>query len=245
MQYFDWKDTIKINIKILEIVGLWPDEGRNYGNNFYTIYSFISIILFIYGHNFFQTVNIYFIFPDLQAISGTIFVTLSEMLTIVKSYYIIQNTNMLKQLMQTLNCKIFQPRNKRQIELIKPSLNFWKKVSTLLWSMSAGAVFFWATYPILDQSAKESRLPFMAWYPFNAKVSPYYELTYIYQIASTAFIAAATLSIDTLIAALNMYIGAQCDILCDELQRFCDHKNAIKSNKKLLLCVQHHKEILK
>jgi hypothetical protein len=243
MEKFDWKLTISRNIFMLKIVGLWPPGDDTYTTNLYSLYSFISILLFIYGHNFFQTVNIFFIFPDLEAIAGTIFVTLSEMLTMVKSYYMVQNMGILKQLMVTIKSDIFQPRNPRQIQMIKPSLTFWKTVSSMLWGASSGAVFFWATYPILDKSVQQRRLPFLAWYPYDTTISPLYEFTYIYQIISVAFIAAATLSIDTLIAALNMFVGAQCDILCDDLRHLPGEEPDF--NRTLLKCIEHHKEILR
>ncbi|KAJ3635798.1 hypothetical protein MTP99_008677 [Tenebrio molitor] len=243
MEKFDWKLTISRNIFMLKIVGLWPPGDDTYTTNLYSLYSFISILLFIYGHNFFQTVNIFFIFPDLEAIAGTIFVTLSEMLTMVKSYYMVQNMGILKQLMVTIKSDIFQPKNSRQIQMIRPSLTFWKTVSSMLWGASSGAVFFWATYPILDKSVQQRRLPFLAWYPYDTTISPLYEFTYIYQIISVAFIAAATLSIDTLIAALNMFIGAQCDILCDDLRHLPGDEPDF--NRTLLKCIEHHKEILR
>ncbi|RZC41867.1 7tm 6 domain containing protein, partial [Asbolus verrucosus] len=93
---------------------------------------------------------------------------------------------------------------------------------------------------------KDSRLPFLAWYPYNSKVSPFYEITYVYQIVSISFIAIANSNIDTLIAALNMYIGAQFDILCDDLRNLQDltQSASLSFNEKLTDCIQHHKKIL-
>ncbi|RZC32582.1 7tm 6 domain containing protein [Asbolus verrucosus] len=98
-----------------------------------------------------------------------------------------------------------------------------------------------------DKSVKEHRLPFLAWYPFNEKKSPFYEITYIYQIVSISFIAMTTLSINTLIAALNMYIAAQFDILCDDLRNLRNVTDALSAdfNVRLINCVNHHKEILR
>ena len=244
MKKFDWTNTIKRTIFMLKILVLWP-PGDTYKFDFYSAYSFVSIVALTCGHNFFSAVNIYFIFPDLEAIAGTIFVTLPELLTIMKTYYMIQNMQLLKQLMVDINQEHFQPRNVSQVELIQPSLNFWKKTVTFLWSMSSGAVFFWATFPILDGSVKENRLPFLAWYPYDTTVSPLYEITYVYQIISFVFIAATTLTTDTLIGVLNVFIGAQCDILCDDLRHIFDEDHFILCGKKMFRCIKHHKEILR
>ncbi|RZC39169.1 hypothetical protein BDFB_014760, partial [Asbolus verrucosus] len=115
----------------------------------------------------------------------------------------------LKKLMVTLNSDSFQPKNVRQISLFQPSLKFWKTVSILCWTMAYGSMFFWSTYPIFDNSVKKCRLPFLAWYPYNTKISPYYEITYVYQVFAIIFLATTAVSVDNLIAALNVYIGAQ------------------------------------
>jgi hypothetical protein len=243
MEKFDWKLTISRNILILKIVGLWPPGDDTYTTRPYTLYSFICILFFICGHYFFQTVNMYFIFPDLEAISGTIYVTLSQMMTMLKSYYMIQNMGILKQLMITVNSDLFQPRNSRQIELVKPSLTFWKTVSNMFRGVTLISIFFWATYPIIDKSTQQRRLPFLAWYPYDTTVSPLYEFTYIYQIIGVSFIAAAAVSMDTLIAALNMFIGAQCDLLCDNLRHLPGDEQDF--NRTLIKCILHHKEILR
>ena len=244
MKKFNWKDTMKRNILLLKILGLWP-PGDTYKADFYTAYSFVSIAAFTCGHNFFQTINIYFIFPDLEAIAATIFVTLPALLVIMKTYYVIQNMQLLKQLMVDINQEHFEPRSASQVEIIQPSLNFLIKISTVLWSMSSGAVFFWATYPILDGSVKENRLPFLAWYPYDTTVSPLYQITYVYQIISFGFIAATALTTDTLIAILNLFVGAQCDILCDDLKHIFREDHLNYSGKKFLSCIRHHKEILR
>ncbi|RZB89854.1 odorant receptor 59a-like, partial [Asbolus verrucosus] len=227
MEKYDWKLTISTNILKLKFVGLWPE-------------------VFVCGHNFFQAANLMFNDNDLQTVTATSFITLSTLIAILKTYYLIQNMGILKELMVTLNSDLFQPRNLRQINQIKPSLKFWKINYVLYWSMASGAIFFWSTYPILDKSVEKYRLPFMAWYPYNTKISPYYEITYIYQILGIIFVATTALSIDTLIAALNMYIGAQFDILCDDIRHLYDVTNDTfhEINKKLIHSVKHHRKIL-
>ncbi|RZC36613.1 7tm 6 domain containing protein, partial [Asbolus verrucosus] len=152
----------------------------------------------------------------------------------------------LKQLMVTLNSDIFQPKSTKQRILVEPSLSFWKTIYKIFWSMAVSALFFWSVFPILDKSVKDYRLPFLAWYPYNTKVSPSYEITYVYQIASISFIAVVNSNIDTLIAALNMYIGTQFDILCDDFRNFHNFSQcaAISVNDKFINCLLHHKKIL-
>ena len=81
----------------------------------------------------------------------------------------------------------------------------------------------------------------MTWYDFT--ISPFYEITYVYQIVSMAFIAATSLTIAMLIAALNVFIGVQCDILCDNLKYTFNPLTSSGTN--LLVCIKHHKGILR
>ncbi|RZC32800.1 7tm 6 domain containing protein, partial [Asbolus verrucosus] len=244
---FDWKRTIKPNILMLKIVGLWPAGDESYGLNLYTLYAIISIFLFQICHVFFQTANLYFIIDDLKAVTGTIYVVLMCMSIVMKTYCLMKNMEMLKQLMITINSDLFQPKTLKQRILVQSSLNMWKTLVFTFWFLAAGCSFFWALFPVMDNTYKEYRLPFLAWYPFNTNRSPQYEFTYLHQVLAINFTSLANVNINTLIAALNMYVGAQFDILSDDLKSLHDVRadNLADVTKKLKKCIHHHREILK
>ncbi|RZC39969.1 7tm 6 domain containing protein, partial [Asbolus verrucosus] len=200
-----------------------------------------------FGHNFFQTVNLFLILDDLQAVTGTIFILLMELAASLKAYYLIKDMKMLKHLMVTINCDLFQPKNSEQRTLIQPNIKAWRTFVSAFWTLTVPALFFWSSFPILDKTVKKYRLPFLAWYPYNTKISPQYELTYVHQVLSIVFLSVVNINIDSLIAALNMFIAAQFDILSNDLRNL--HKinkdtstDVINNLKK---CVHHHREILK
>ncbi|CAH1367598.1 unnamed protein product, partial [Tenebrio molitor] len=83
-------------------------------------------------------------------------------------------------------------------------------------------------------------LPFWAWYPYDAHSSPLYELTYVHQIISVWCLAMANVNMDALIAALMMFISAQCDVLSDNLKGLTGDD----FNDKLVECIKHHKRIV-
>ncbi|KAJ3636037.1 hypothetical protein MTP99_008883 [Tenebrio molitor] len=91
-----------------------------------------------------------------------------------------------------------------------------------------------------SRKTRSYSLPFPAWYPFNVKSSPAYELTYLHQLISHIFIATGGCNVDMLVIALMMYVGVQCEILCDDLKNLDprDFTGSLKS------CIRHHKEIL-
>ncbi|RZC37374.1 7tm 6 domain containing protein, partial [Asbolus verrucosus] len=247
MERTDWKHTFRLNFMALKILGLWPPGQGAYGYNLYTLYAYSALIILQVCHVFFQTVNLYFIMDDLQSVTGTIFILLSKTAVALKSYYLMKNMKMLKHVMATVDGDLFQPRNEEQNKLIQPAITAWKLTVGTFAGLAIACLFFWTFFPILDKTYKVYRLPFLAWYPYNYKTSPQYELTYLYQVLCTHFIATTNVNIDGLIAALNMFVAAQFEILCDDLRNFHqgDDENSRDVKEKLKTCINHHREILK
>ena len=244
---FDWRLPIKINILMLQIVGLWPKGAKRYTPDVFKFYATTPSLLIVSSHNFFQTVNIFFVYKDLEALTATIFITCTELLIATKMYFFIQNVGLLKELMESLDGDLFQPRDEKQVELVKPVLKFWKMLYVGYWIMVGATVVFWSIFPFLNNSVKDKELPFMAWYPYNTKITPLYELTYFYQVFTIWYLTLAAINMDTLIAALMMYVGNQCDILCDNIRNLKSPKNEYDvgdSLRIIIRCVKHHREII-
>ncbi|KAJ3663588.1 hypothetical protein Zmor_007835 [Zophobas morio] len=241
---FNWLLTVKTNIIMLKITGLWP-QGKTYKADFYSLYAVISVSLFLLLDVLSGLINMMFLLTDLQALTATICTMATKIVAVFKVYYFIKNIGTLKKLMDILMSDMFQPKNARQRDLVQPSLDEWKMVFWMLYITSSGAVFFFSSYPLVDGFFKEYRLPFAAWYPYNTNRSPIYELTYLYQVISITYIAIVNVDIDTLIAALNTFVGTQFDLLCDNLKTLQEKETEILLVRdKLIRCVRHHKEIL-
>ncbi|XP_044270069.1 odorant receptor Or1-like [Tribolium madens] len=240
MRKYDWMQAIKTNILILKIVGLWPKDDESYKFDFYTFYASIWLSTLLVASTFFQGINIIFILGDVKALTGTAYVLLTEILAVIKTYFIVKNMKMLKRLMKSLNNnKLFQPRNVEQIELVQTSLKFWKLTYNVIHSMVGGANLFWILFPMVDK--KEKRLPFLGWYIVDTKVSPYYEIVYGFQFCSCFYMSALIINIDTLIAALNVYVGTQIDLLCNNVRNL----KPSSVEQELITCIKHHQEILR
>jgi hypothetical protein len=111
-------------------------------------------------------------------------------------------------------------------------------VSSALVVTVAFCLSVWCSFPFLDE---KKQLPFACWYPFGTETSPKYEITYLHQVVSICCLATANLGLDTLISALMMFVGGQCDILCDNLRSLRVDNFCIEFVK----CVKHHKDILR
>lgn len=243
MEKYDWRLNIKMNIFVLRLLGLWPKEGKYQG--FYILHVIFTMTTFLIGHLFFQAANIYFIRANLEAVTGTIYVLLVESLVVFKVYYLIRNIEMFKRLLGVLDTDMFQPKNSTQIVAIKETVHVWKTIYKSFLYTCFGTNMFWAIYPLLDKSNGERRLPFLAWYPWNTKRTPLYEITYVYQIISVSFITTVHVNVDVLVAALNIFNGSQFDILCDNLRNLHNFIENATVKENLVHCIKHHKEILK
>ncbi|RZB39618.1 7tm 6 domain containing protein [Asbolus verrucosus] len=237
MERFNLKSPLKMNILILKFGGLWPEDSLK--SCCYTGYAIISFIFIVMSHNLSQIINVYYIYDQLETLTASIVVMLTEFMGMIKFCLFHKNIKTVKGLMRKLESDLFQPKNTNQRVILQEFLDSWKKIY-VIFSISAGmTLLLWGLYPIIDKSYKEKNLPFIAWYPYNYKISPNYELTYFYQIIANYFIAFTNQNIDAFISALLMYIAAQCELLCDDLKNL-DH-NTIKN---FILCIKRHQAIL-
>ncbi|KAJ3663593.1 hypothetical protein Zmor_007840 [Zophobas morio] len=246
MEKYKWQSKIKMNIILLRIMGLWPEGDKTYEPGFYMVYSSITVSLFIFGHIFFQVVNVYFIAHDLKSIVATSYLLLIEILGGVKAYYLIKNLKILKERMIIFKSDWFQPRNTQQRNLIEPTIYLWKTVYKVYLSMCFGGNTFWAIYPMMDKS-EEKRLPFLGWYPYDYKKSPYYEITYVYQVIGICYLTTVHVNVDTLISAFNVYTSCQFDMLTDNIRNLANVAQRATNDvyHNMLRCVDHHKNILR
>ncbi|KAJ3663642.1 hypothetical protein Zmor_007883 [Zophobas morio] len=231
MEHFHWKLTIRTNLFVLRMLGLWPKDNDKYEFNLYLFYALVVICFFAVFHTLTQAMRI----------TSSL---LTELLGLLKIYFFTRNIQIVKQLLTTLDRKSFQPRTVQQKVLIEKDLKLWTQMYFTLSLCGIGALLFWVIFPILDGSYREGQLPFIAWYPFDFEVTPVYQITYIYQILSTSIVAISTINIDTLIAATNLFAGAQFDILCDNLKNLNLGEDDSKYKGKLKICFQHHQQIL-
>ncbi|KAJ3663372.1 hypothetical protein Zmor_007650 [Zophobas morio] len=243
MQRFNWKLTIKPNIVALRLLGLWPEGNEGYKKDLYAVYAFTFLNLFINCHNFFQAVNIFFVYTDLEALTAIIFVTITDLLASIKVYYFVRNIKQLKALMAALDTQVFQPRRLDEEHTFYYGPKFWRFIYVVYHFPVIPTLTAWTIYPVMDGSVKDYRLPFSAWYPYNSRISPYYEITYGYQVLCIWFSAFAVINTDSMITALMMFIRAQCDILNDSVKNLGSLSSA-DYNSNLLQCVHHHRTII-
>ncbi|KAJ3663355.1 hypothetical protein Zmor_007641 [Zophobas morio] len=240
MEKFVWQITIKVNIFVLRLIGLWPKGRDNYKIDSYTLYSLLLLIFFMTMHDAVLTYTLLQVYTNLEALTEVIFMYGLETLLIFKVCCFMKNMTSVKEIMHHLNDDLFQPKNPQQIILVHPGLKEWKITYTIFSTSMVANIFFWTFYPILDGSVKERRLPFLALYPYDFKKSPFYQLTYLHQIISVSLMAIAAINIDMFLGAVMAYIGSQCELICDNLKNIQEYNFA----ETFLKCVRQYKLVL-
>ncbi|XP_063925966.1 odorant receptor Or1-like [Zophobas morio] len=246
VEQYNWKDNFDINIRFLRKMGLWPEGEGTYKPGFYMFYSAFMVTLFPTCHILSEIVDMYILRDNLEAVVGIIYVTLIEVMAWIKIYFVITRIQVLKERMENLKADWFQPKDRDQLLMIEPSINFWKIVYKMLLVTCFACNFFWLI-PLLIRRKDEKNLPFLAWYPFDCSNSPYFEITYVYQICSTSYCTLVHTNVDTLISGFNVYIGCQFDMLSDNLRGMVEKraKDEIQARSNLIKCVIYHKQILR
>jgi hypothetical protein len=239
MKKFNWKSAISMNTWFLKVTGLWPG-AELYKLNTYTLYM-IFIFLLVNSHIFFQAANVINAYKNLKALITIIFSIFTKLLASAKMLMFIRKSATLQRFMLQLESEEFQPKNDQQIRMIQRSLKAWTMIYLMFWVLALSIVSFRS---ILDGTVKNYKLPFPAWYPYDYKTSPLYQITYFHQVICVWISGIATVNMDTFIAALMMCIGYQCDILSDNMRnlRNCGDEDF---PKKLIDCIEHHKKIVR
>ncbi|KAL3285046.1 hypothetical protein HHI36_019173 [Cryptolaemus montrouzieri] len=156
--------------------------------------------------------------------------------------------------MELLKSKEFQPKNYTQKEIMDESLRNYKNAFRIFFTSGTVSCLMFTLLPILTN---QNNLPFDAWYPYNWKESPWYEITYGHQIVSTFFLTFTNIGIDCFSAGMMAVVGCQCEILGHtllnlyefsrlELDDEREDRNDIfgRYNEQFENLIGHHKNIL-
>ena len=244
MKRFDWMDNIKINLLIMNFMGLWPTGDTSYKPGFYMLYTTVIVIL-VASHILSEVINIYFVRDNLEMVVGIIYIILIEIMAATKAVIVIRKMKTLKNTVKLIQSDWFQPQNNTQILLIQPSINFWKLIYKVFVTASIGCNIFWMI-PLLSSSTMKKQLPFLAWYPYDAAVSPLYEITYVFQLVSTGYLTFISINVDALICVFNVYSCCQFDLLSDNLRNLeFINDNPCETRASLIWCITHHEQILR
>lgn len=239
MTKFNWLATIRICTCMLKWVGLWPEETKSYKLNFYSCFAFMVLAIFLFINVLLQIILTYLSLHDLNRLVAIMFFLPVEIIGIAKASKLVANAELLWEILDELNCNAFQPIGDLQKKLISKNLTSWKNTFYASWVSAGGAVIFFVSVPLLH-STDQQKMVFLSWYPYSFQETPFYQITYLYQAMSLLVVAITNTNIGLFLSAINMYIGCQFDLLCDQLRNL-----KYDNNQQLIYCLQHYEKIFK
>lgn len=231
----DWFLTTKYNTLLLYWIGLYPKNCKSYGLNLYTCYSILILSLPL-ADILSQTVMIFFILGDLNSLAASMFVLPEKYLVIVKIYKFINNRKQFQQILEEINSNEFQPNSRTQRDIAQKSLKQYKMLFIIFCGIVTGALFLAILYPLLG-AIGERKFFTLAWYPYNSKISPFYEITYLYQSISISILSEINANTDLIVSFLNIFVSCQLDVLCCKLRE--------SDEDDIIGCILHHQQILR
>lgn len=217
------------------MLGLCPKKDNAYNYNVYTSIS-ILISTIVCVDILSQTIEIFFILDDLSVLSAAINTLPEKYIAIAKAYQLTLHAKEFRHIIQEINTQKFQPVNSAQFLAANKCLKMFKLIFISFSSSVVGTIFLGILFPILDKT-EEKNFFAQAWYPYDSKISPFYEITYGYQCISIYIIGGIVISVDSFICFQHIFIGCQFDLLCNKL------KHTTEDN--IYNCIKQHHQILR
>lgn len=261
--FLDYTTVFKPHIIIFQIFGFWKPQG---GMKFKKIYSLMKYLNFMISISFSisEFSFMYLNRTNIDEITSIMFFAISLLLNLTRLLVLYKNMDRLQVMLADFNQPLFRVKNVKQYKMAKKSLKFAAIYFYTCLFLGSATILFTAFVPFFG----EERVQYETGaYPFDWRVSPNYELLYIYQFFVMAMNSLTCLNQDALYATLTTQVGIQCDLLCDILNNLESYEvsdgllheidDDIKPTKRentdtfsekmtenLVVCVKYHKQVL-
>ncbi|XP_078053778.1 odorant receptor 49b-like [Augochlora pura] len=202
----------------------------------YSLYS-TTIVSLLLSALVCHILDIVFNVQTQEDFSDNIFFTVSVLGGVCKMYTILSNRDNIMILVKTLQKEPFVPVNEEEMNI---KSRFDKIIEDnavqFMWLVQATMMLVWVSTPIME--AKNRKLAFRAWIPYNYSSVTLYTMTYLCQYVTLTFDTMMHISCDSLFNGLLICVYCQLEILMCRLQNIKnDQKRAAK------MCAFHHHQI--
>lgn len=255
----DLMGCLKWTFDIIIFAGYWfpRKNNRSISASLYSVYSIVAVGSTLLTCLSIQLAYIVSIFGQLEEMVNTLYILLTHSTQVTKIAVFVYYRRVIYHLLDNMEDEIFKPKNAMQYKSAMETLNYTNKMAKSLVTLVIAAVFFFALFPLLEQSTVK-RLPINGWYPFDVEISPIYEIIFAYQIISLMICGCANAAMDIITAAFICQISIQLDILTDSMLHVREfallqlkEKNPLEESFSeedvdsemqlfLIKCIEHH-----
>lgn len=242
-------NSLNGTIYIMKICGIWPP--RNY-NRCYLIKTLVMTILHLVCW-LIQLIYLVANISNIEKFSAAAYVLAPYSSMLLKFENNIRYIENVKLIVRFMNEDIFKPFNTKQQQLFEAKKKF-------LYQMFSGYLFngvvlcsVMLIMPAFQN--EENNFPMKVWLPLDLDSDIfYYRLMYFFQIFIIYSACIAVVGVDIMAVAAMMFLGLQCDFLCNSFENLEEEARQnvrIKANKisqemhnALRRCINQHTKIL-
>lgn len=175
----------------------------------------------------------------LEKTAGTCYLLFALTGDIIKLTIFNGNLELIEESLEMLQIKEFQPKNSNERSIIERGIRLTNLLCYSFCILGFLTIVTILSIPFLNRN--EKKLPFNAWFPYNELDSILYVFTYLWQCHVIVSVAASGAFMDMTFIAFMTQIGAQCDILNQNVESLVKNEQTYDLRK----CINHHRLILK
>nr|ARN17923.1 odorant receptor 52 [Cephus cinctus] len=187
----------------------------------YRIYGFCVLSIFTVLYFSTEIILMTVIWGDVQAMVDCSFLFLTHLSHSVKLTNFLLRQKRLDRMIFQLREPMFVPKRPEHIAIMKAAVLNAERETKMFLTITFGTIICWSILPLLSQK-EVKELPLMGWFPFDTTQSPAYGFTYTYQVISVLLNACVNAMMDTMTSGLLILMGAQLDMLKENLQSLTD-----------------------
>ncbi|XP_045447837.1 uncharacterized protein LOC123656176 [Melitaea cinxia] len=212
--------SIRLSLTVLRLAGFWSPDGLKH-RFLYNCYGFGIFMFFLGTYLIIQIVDLYLIWGNLPLMTGTAFVLFTNMAHATKIMNILVRRNRIQKIINDADNVLKGVKSAEGMEIVRSCDRETKLQQLMFFFITLITTIGWAS------SAEKNELPLRAWYPYDTRKSPAYQLTYCHQILALFLAASLNISKDTLVTAMIAQCRCRLRLVGLDLRNLCNDDHII------------------
>nr|WCC57505.1 odorant receptor 48 [Papilio machaon] len=189
--------SVRVSLTALRLVGFWAPEGlTKNGKWWYNAYGFSCFMFLLGTYIIIQVVDLILIWGNLPLMTETAFLLFTNLAHVAKFVNLAVRKRMIRLIINDAD-QILRRENTEEGKNIVKQCNRETAIFQFFYMcITLVTMLGWAF------SAETNMLPLRAWYPYDTRQSPAYELTYLHQVVALYVAANLNVCKDSLVTTL-------------------------------------------
>ncbi|KAM3958097.1 olfactory receptor 16 [Aphomia sociella] len=222
---------------VMKLLGVWLRSlNESITHKIFRIFMITLQYLFL----FFQTVYIFQVWGDLEAVSQASYLLFTQASLCFKITVFQVNNEILRQMLNQMNSEIFKPQSVEHEMILISHAKRIKRLLLVFMITSQVTCGLWALKPLFDDAGSRN-FPLQMWMPVSPDRSPHYELGFAFQFITISMSAYMYFGVDSVAFSMIIFGCAQMDIVKNKIMSVTSLLDATGNERKKLLSENHKK----